>query len=121
MKLWKTKPIVLFLKRDSLASSRLPGVLAVDDDAAARGLVDATDDVEQRRLAASRRPHEADALARLHFQADADEGRGLGFFQLIVLLYVSYADQCHRFPPRDGCNIALQEGRRGVPKVMSWS
>ena len=42
-----------------------------------RGIVQETEDVQQRRFAATRRTHNSNELAVLHFQCDAPEGCGL--------------------------------------------
>jgi hypothetical protein len=49
---------------------------AIDDDAAVIRLVDAADQVQQRRLAAARRAGERDEVAAADRQRDAAQRRG---------------------------------------------
>ena len=59
----------------SSASESLRDVLAVDQQLARIGLVDAGDEVEQRRLARSRGPHERDEVALGDGERDVEEHR----------------------------------------------
>ena len=61
----------------ALALFQMAHFHAVQPVAALRGIVQQTEDVQQRRFAAARRTHDGDELAVLHFQCDAPEGRGL--------------------------------------------
>ena len=81
LKNWKTMPMCL---RRMIASSSSD--LPTSDSPASVispsvGGVEAGDEVEQRRLAATRRAHDRDELARLHREVDAAQrahGRALG-------------------------------------------
>jgi len=82
---------------------------AADPDLAARQLVQAADQVEQRGLAAARRPDEADELARAYLERDALEGKHVVAARPVGLVDIAHAEhdfvwprslnrvgQCHR-------------------------
>jgi hypothetical protein len=73
LKNWKTKPMCSRRIRarafSSVPVSDRPG----EPDLAAAGLVDAGDEVQQRRLPAARGPHDRDELAAVELEVDAAE------------------------------------------------
>ena len=70
LKVWKMKPRVSRRSEARRCSGTGRDVDAVDDDPAAVGLVDAADEIEQRRLAAAGRPGERDEIAAVDGQVD---------------------------------------------------
>src|SRR5690606_19411203 len=71
--------------------------LAIGEPVApARRRIDQADDVEQRRFAASGRPHDRDELALLDRQIDARERRGFELLRPIELRDALEADQRRR-------------------------
>ncbi len=72
-------------------------VLAAEHVTTARRRIDEADDVEHRRLAAARRPHDCDELAALDREIDAIERRRNLRLARVALRYVSERD--HQ-PPR---------------------
>ena len=75
LNLWKMNP--RYSRRNAVSSSgRSPrDLLAEDHDAAVIGSQDASQEREQRRLAAAGRADQEDRLAAIHLQADAVEDR----------------------------------------------
>ena len=63
-------------------------ILAVEQIAAACGIIQQTYYIKQGRLAATRRSHNGNKLAFLHLQADIAECPSLYFFCLKYFLYI---------------------------------
>ena len=57
------------------------------------GAVVHAEQMQQRRLAGARRPHDGDELAFLHFRVDAAQHKRLGRTVLEILLHVPQNDQ----------------------------
>ena len=75
LKFWKTKPSWRARKSDSASSLIVCTGLAADHDRALVGPVDAADQVEQRRLAAARRPGDDGEAVRQDDEVDVDQRR----------------------------------------------
>ena len=69
------KPTCAARHAASSLSVELRDVDARDEDRARRRLVDAGDEVEQRRLAGARRPHQRDEVALRDVEIDVDQHR----------------------------------------------
>ena len=70
-------------------------VLALEEVAAARGNVEAAQDIHQGGLARARGPHEGDILALLDIKVDALEDGDVHLAQMVVLDDVLGADDAH--------------------------
>jgi len=66
---------------------------SVDHDLAGRGTIDACDQVEQRRLAGARRPHEREEFALGHAEVDAVEHGDLLRIALVDLAHLLHVDR----------------------------
>ena len=74
LKVWKTKPIFSRRRTEVCEGAEAGGVHAVDEDAAAGGLVDAADQVEQGRFAAAAGAGDGEEFAAIDGEAEAVEG-----------------------------------------------
>ena len=75
LKNWKTKPMCSRRRRVSSGSSSVVISLPAIVDGAAGRLVEAGEDVHERRLAGARRAHDRDELPRLDVERDAAQAR----------------------------------------------
>ena len=71
LKLWKTKPSRSLRMRASSGSRSAGDIDALEEVMAAGRLVEAAENVHQRRFARARRAHDGDELAGLDGEADA--------------------------------------------------
>src|SRR4051794_24646977 len=99
-----------------LALGERRGVLAVDGDRALGRPVEPADHVEQRRLAAARRAHQADELARQHGEVGGDEGLDHLVAQLVQLPGAGDLDDGLGGPVLLG-GALVGEGHRQAPAV----
>src|SRR5665213_3831523 len=73
------------------------GVMTVNDNMPTCGCVDATDEIEQGRLAAARGAGNGEKYAIIYIKADIGKRVDPLLAELIVLGHVIYADQRHGF------------------------
>ena len=89
-------------KAGQLGAGQSGGIHGIDAHRAVRGLVETAQDIQQRRLARSRRTHDRDPLAGFRGEADAVErlhrrGPRSGGHPFIRLRDVFQFDECHGF------------------------
>ena len=89
------KPTLRLRHFASAPSDSVADVGARHDHLAGRRPVDARDQVQQRRLAGARRPHQRDELALGHFQAQPVEDDDLLAVALVDLPHVLHVDRGH--------------------------
>ena len=82
------KPIVLERQAASSVCAHRGDVAAADDDPAARRLVDPGDQVQERRLAGARGPHQRDELALRDVEVEAHQDRDLDLVPAVDLFDV---------------------------------
>ena len=82
--------------RREVRIAEMRDVDAVDDDAAAGGLVDARDEVQQRALAGAGRPHQRHEVAARDVEVEAEQDRHRLLAADVDLLQVADGDQRQR-------------------------
>ena len=105
LKLWNTKPSVRLRMRASPSESSCEIAWPSRRNSPARRLVEAAEDVHQRRLARARRAHDRDELALVDGQRDAAQRVHLDVAQLVDLGDPVELD--------DRCRTLSAERRRG--------
>ena len=103
------------------AAAELVEPLAADRDAAARGHVEAADEVEQRRLARARRAHQGEEVALLDVEVDVVQHLDLLLAALVHLRQVADLDQprhVHASPALGARCCGLRIGAPGVSAAL---
>ena len=99
------KPIVFDRHRRQLRLPHRGDVAAADHDPAARRLVDAGDQVQERRLARAGRPHQRDVLPFRDVEIEAHQDRDLDLIPAVDLLDMLDAKSAAR-----PCSVLLSFG-----------